>query len=188
MRGNPDGAPSWSRSFSSQGRLSPTSLSTDLHAHTQTPVYTQVQLVSNSSVLCPVNQCDCIRENSNTDKSTFENIYKKNTFLKKKKIDFFLLLFSATDKREEWQYWQYAEDLETEDSTIRLRSASWQEHLFRRCFGTFSISSFLFHVIFSENNLSIISPWLSEKWQCSYFAAEIQALLWIVRAFSAETT
>ena len=31
MRGNPDGAPSWSRSFSSQGKLSPTSLSTDLH-------------------------------------------------------------------------------------------------------------------------------------------------------------
>ena len=36
MRGNPDGAPSWSRSFSSQGRLSPTSLSTDLQAHTHT--------------------------------------------------------------------------------------------------------------------------------------------------------
>ena len=98
MRGNPDGAPSWSRSFSSQGRLSPTSLSTDLHAHTQTPVYTQVQLVSNSSVLCPVNQCDCIRENSNTDKSTFENIYKKNSFKKKK---FFFCFQPQTRERSD---------------------------------------------------------------------------------------
>ena len=27
--------------------------------------------------------------------------------------------FLATDQGQEWQYWQYAEDLKTEDSTLQ---------------------------------------------------------------------
>ena len=75
--------------------------------------------------------------------------------------------FLATDQRQEWQYRQPAEDLETEDSTIvyaGLRFVSRREHLFPQCFGTFSISSFPFS-FFSENNLKIVSTWLPEKWQ-----------------------
>ena len=44
-----------------------------------------------------------------------------------------------------------------------LRFVSPQEHLFPRCFGTFSISSFPFHFL-NENNLKIVSTWLPEKW------------------------
>ena len=46
-----------------------------------------------------------------------------------------------------------------------LRFVSLQEHLFPHCVGTFSISSFPFHFLLSENNLKIISTWLPEKWQ-----------------------
>jgi len=48
---------------------------------------------------------------------------------------------------------------------------------FPHCFGTFSISSFLFHFVLSENNLKIISAQLPENGDCSYFAAEIKASL-----------
>ena len=58
-----------------------------------------------------------------------------------------------------------------------LRFASWQEHLFPRCFGVFCISSFLSHFVLSENNLKIISTWPPENGERSYFAAEIQLSL-----------
>ena len=81
---------------------------------------------------------------SNTDKITLSKKEKKIIFLEK--LAHFQ--FSATDYRERQQYWQYADDLETEDSTIvyaGLRFVSRQEHLFPQCFGTFSISSFPFN-------------------------------------------
>ena len=46
-----------------------------------------------------------------------------------------------------------------------LRFISWQEHLFPACFGTVSITSFLFHFVLTENSLKIISTQLlEEKW------------------------
>ena len=45
-----------------------------------------------------------------------------------------------------------------------LRFVSQQEHLFLHNFGTFSISSFLFHFLLSENNLTTISTQLPESW------------------------
>ena len=47
------------------------------------------------------------------------SITDKSTLLKKKvseKMEYFQFL--ATDQGQEWQYWQYAEDLKTEDSTL----------------------------------------------------------------------
>ena len=38
-----------------------------------------------------------------------------------------------------------------------------QEHLFPHCLGTFSISSFLFYFVLTENNLKIVSAQLPEK-------------------------
>ena len=58
-----------------------------------------------------------------------------------------------------------------------LRFASWQEHLFPRCFGVFCISSFLSHFVLSENNLKMISTWHPENGERSYFAAETQLSL-----------
>ena len=47
----------------------------------------------------------------------------------------------------------------------RLRFVSRQEYLSPCCFGTFSISSFLFHFVLSENIPHKMSTLLPEKWQ-----------------------
>ena len=67
----------------------------------------------------------------------------------------------------------------------RLRCLSWQEHLFPHCFGTFSISSFPFHFVLSENNPTIILTWLLEKMVNAHICS---ASLWTASEFSAETT
>ena len=71
----------------------------------------------------------------------------------------------ATEKSE-WRYWQHAEDLETKDS-ITPGSGLYldKEHLFPHCFGTVSISSFLFHFVLSESNQKTIPTWPPEKWR-----------------------
>ena len=69
-----------------------------------------------------------------------------------------------------------------------LRFVYRQEHLFPQCFGTFSITSFPFHFVLSENNLKIISAQLPENGDCSYFAAEIKASLWTAREVGAKIT
>ena len=67
----------------------------------------------------------------------------------------------------------------------RLRFLSWQEHLFPHCFGTFFISSFPFHFVLSENNLTIILTWLLEKMVNAHICS---ASLWTASEFSAEIT
>ena len=46
-----------------------------------------------------------------------------------------------------WQYWQYAQDLETEVSISGLQICIVTGHLFPCCFSTFSISLFPLHFV-----------------------------------------
>ena len=80
------------------------------------------------------------------------------SYLKKKKVGVFsdqcqcflliLFLVPRAAEKSEWQYWQDAEDLETEDSTMPgLWFVCWQELLLPHVFSTFSISSILFHFV-----------------------------------------
>ena len=57
-----------------------------------------------------------------------------------------------------------------------LRFIPWQEHLFSNCLGVFSIISFLFYFVLSENNLKIISTRLPQKWQMLILCSENTSL------------
>ena len=76
------------------------------------------------------------------------------------------MLFSpprATEKSEQ-QYWYYAEGLETSDST-KLGTDLYLERntLGSQRFGIFSVTSFPFHFVLSENNRKVISTGLQRK-------------------------
>ena len=120
------------------------------------PVYTQIHMYKSTHTRTHARTHACTHARTHTH--THTHTHTQALFLEK--LEYFRFL--ATDQTEA-AILAVCRSGNRRLRHARLRFVSQQEHLYPHCFGTFSISSFQFHFVLSENHLKIISTQHSEK-------------------------